>query len=98
VSPKPKFAAIITIVGTLGFLFVVVCPLTPTPLAVSSNHGTEVSSLSFGAAQVLAPQSEHIGAREVLLADSHGVAMRVDQPPLPHPGYDRLDLTCARLC
>ena len=48
VSAKPKFAAIITIVGTLGFLFVVVCPLTPRPLALSSNHGTEVSFLSFG--------------------------------------------------
>ena len=46
-SPKPKFAAIITIVGTLGFLFVVVCPLTPTPLAVSSGSGAYGLALVF---------------------------------------------------
>lgn len=94
-----KFATLILTIGAVGFLFVVVCPLTPTPPALAGNHGSYIVHASMVAAHMAAPASQLIGVRTVSSSQSIAAATLHREADLPHPGYDHLvDLTCARLC
>ncbi len=93
VTPVGKFAALITAVAAITLLFVVVCPLTPTPLAVVSNHASHLPSAGFAVV--------HAPSASLQFASLHlvGGTTLLQHVQSPHPGYDQLvDLTCARLC
>ena len=84
-----KLTALLAMATALLLLFVVVCPLTPTPITVVSAKGTlpaPVVALAVGTAFALTAAVERMA---VLSAASH-------PPLLSHASV--LDLTCVRLC
>jgi hypothetical protein len=71
-------------------LFVVVCPATPTPIAVVTAHGKAPAPSVAMVALLLMPFA-------LALQRFQAARVRVESyRELPHP--DLLDLTCTRLC
>lgn len=88
-----KFAALITAVAAFGLLFVVVCPITVTPVAVVSSHAAHLFGFGVATLATVALQSFVLA-----LASARVAAISTEAQP-PHPGHEHLiDLTCARLC
>jgi hypothetical protein len=92
-----QFAAFFTIVAAMTLLFVVVCPLTPTPIAVVNPHHTGISAPVLATVQVLGLLL--ICVRRSLPANSPAMGALLQQPQSPRPGHGKLvDVLCARLC
>jgi hypothetical protein len=89
----PALRNITAIGATLAaalILFVVVCPVTPTPIAVVTTHGKAPAPSIAMVALLLVPFA-------LSLQRFHAARVRVESyRELPHP--DLLDLTCTRLC
>jgi hypothetical protein len=100
VTSDRKFGVLITAIGAISFLFVVICPLTPTPAALAGNQGTQICSSGASALQMVAPASHllvPIGIPSSTRLTASATALQL--PHWPHPGHSQLvDLTCARLC
>jgi len=81
----------------MALLFVVVCPLTPTPIAVVNPHHAGISAPVLAVVQVL-------GLLLICLRGSHSANLLateslLQQPQSPRPGHGKLvDVLCARLC
>ena len=97
--PTRKFGVLITAIGALCFLFVVICPLTPTPTAVAGGQGTQVCNPGASGMQAVAPASQLVSTLSITPTHSLAAATTLQLPHSPHPGHSQLvDLTCARLC
>jgi hypothetical protein len=88
-----KFAALITAVAAFGLLFVVLCPITATPVAVVSSHSPHVFGFGLAAVATLAVQTILLALPGAQLA-----ARQAEGQPSRTCAERLIDLTCARLC
>lgn len=92
-----KFVALVVVVAATSLFFVVICPVTPTPIAVAGNHSPDWSpyrassdrgfQLNTALVLVAAPLN---GVPSVTAA-----AQTTDERPSQAPV---IDLVCSRLC